>query len=75
MARCNSAVSQYVASLLSGGTNNPDAIVEYAKRFTPDTWGVLGRNEYGSDWWPALLKRRWRLCRRGRRIRTCGIGA
>jgi hypothetical protein len=53
---CNSAVSQYVASLLSGGTDNPDAIVEYAGRFTPDTWGVLGRNEYGSDWWPALLK-------------------
>ncbi len=22
--------------------------------FTPDTWGVMGRRLYGSDWWPSL---------------------
>jgi hypothetical protein len=50
----NTRICRYVASLLTGGVNEPNSVIQYVDLFTADTWGVLGRGEYGSDWWTVL---------------------
>ena len=50
----NAEVEQLVLDLYFDRDVDPMALLDCAGRFTPDTWGVLGRRQYGSDWWSPL---------------------
>ena len=50
----NQEISRYVSMLMGGRSVDPEALLACAGGFTPDSWGVLGRFFYGSDWWPPL---------------------
>ena len=54
-AEANRLMSSTVASLLVRPEEVADReILRCVGSFTPDTWGVMGRNFYGSDWWSPL---------------------
>lgn len=50
----NGLAQQLVLDLMAKRTVDDEALLSCAEGFTADTWGVLGRNEYGSDWWTPL---------------------
>lgn len=56
----NVQAQQLVLDLMAKRAVNDETLLSCAEGFTTDTWGVLGRSEYGSDWWnplkAALLK-------------------
>ena len=52
----NNDAQQLVLELSSGQSVEDGKLLDLAERFTPDTWGVLGRGLYGSDWWTPLGK-------------------
>lgn len=53
-AELNNRAQQIVLDLLSGKGVSDETLLACAGDFTSDTWGFLGRCEYGSDWWTAL---------------------
>ena len=54
-AEANRLMSHTVASLLVSPNDVTDReILRCVGSFTPDTWGVMGRTFYDSDWWPPL---------------------
>lgn len=50
----NVQAQQLVQDLMAERTVSDETLLSCAGEFTPDTWGVLGRYEYGSDWWTPL---------------------
>ncbi|BAL00602.1 peptidase M56 family protein [Oscillibacter valericigenes Sjm18-20] len=50
----NVLAQQLVLDLMARRTVDNETLLSCAGGFTADTWGVLGRNEYGSDWWTPL---------------------
>lgn len=50
----NVLVEQLVLDLMFKRTVDDETLLSCAEGFTADTWGVLVRNEYGSDWWTPL---------------------
>ncbi|MEA4941047.1 hypothetical protein SDC9_55637 [bioreactor metagenome] len=45
----NVLVQQLVLDLMVGHTVNDEDLLSCTEDFTANTWGVLGRTEYGSD--------------------------
>lgn len=51
----NQAMSRTVSALLvRPETVTDEEVLDCIGSFRGDTWGVMGRNFYGSDWWPPL---------------------
>ena len=50
----NQQITSYVSTLHAGGKVNAENLLSCAGGFTSDNWGVLGRFNYGSDWWSPL---------------------
>lgn len=50
----NVLAEQLVLDLMARRTVDDETLLSCTEGFTADTWGVLGRNEYGSDWWTPL---------------------
>ncbi|MEG2221613.1 MAG: hypothetical protein RRY95_02690 [Oscillospiraceae bacterium] len=50
----NNRASQLVLDLLLEQPVSGEELLACADGFTPDNWGVLGRYQYGSDWWSPL---------------------
>ena len=50
----NQKLAEVIPALLNDRTVEDGALLELLSAFRPDTWGVLGRTQYGSDWWPPL---------------------
>jgi len=54
-SEANRAMSQVISSLLVQPETVDDiTLLDCVGRFTNKTWGVMGRNFYGSDWWAPL---------------------
>ena len=52
----NGDAQQLVLNLETDQSVKDSELLNLAERFTPDTWGVLGRALYGADWWTPLGK-------------------
>lgn len=52
----NRKLHEVIPALLTGSGVEDEDLLECIGDFRPDTWGVLGRTYYGSNWWPALLE-------------------
>lgn len=50
----NQQLAEVIPALLNDRTVEDGELLELLAAFRPDTWGVLGRTQYGSDWWPPL---------------------
>ena len=50
----NQETSRLISSLLAGREVDDMKLLECMGGFTTDNWGVLGRRNYGSDWWRSL---------------------
>ena len=50
----NVRTQQLVLDLMAGRAVSDETLLSCAGDFTADTWGVLGRFAYGSDWWTPM---------------------
>lgn len=50
----NVQAQQLALDLMAKRTVGDESLLSCAGNFTADTWGVLGRFEYGSDWWTPM---------------------
>ena len=50
----NIQMHEVIPALLNGRDVEQSAILEMLEKWGSRTWGVLGRNYYGSDWWTPL---------------------
>ena len=50
----NVQMHEVIPALLNGRDVEESAILEMLEKWGNRTWGVLGRNYYGSDWWTPL---------------------
>jgi len=51
----NRKLHEVIPALLTGSGVSDEELLACIGDFRPDTWGVLGRTYYGSNWWPPLL--------------------
>ena len=62
----NRIMSQTIVSLLVRPDTVTDAeVLACIGRFRADTWGVMGRYNYGSDWWTPLQEA----------LKRCAVGS